>query len=84
MNAGQAPVSGSGLATAATAALSVGMLAAATLGTVAAVVVGTASHLIGAPDSWAEAIAALAAAACLPFCATLALRAWRIERGGDH
>lgn len=66
---------------AAVAALSVGVLSAATLGTVAAVIVGAAMHLLGLPDLWAEGLGAVAAAACLPFCALLARRAWRSERG---
>lgn len=66
---------------AAVAALSVGVLSAATLGTVAAVIVGSAMHLLGLPDLWAEGLAAVAAAASLPFCGLLARRAWRAERG---
>lgn len=77
------PLNRSGALPAALAAAAVGLLAAGTLGTVTAVIVGAALYLIGLPDTWAEGIAAIAAAACLMPCAMLARRVWQVERHGS-
>lgn len=63
-------------------ALAVGLLVAGTLGTVGAMTVGAALHLLGIPDAWAEAAAALAAAAVLIPTASLVRRVWQVERQG--
>jgi len=77
------PMTRSGPLLAALAAVTVGLLAASTLGTVTAVIVGAALYLIGVPDTWAQGVAILAAAACLLPCAALARRVWQVERHGS-
>ena len=65
-------------------AAAVGLLVASTLGTVGAAVVGSALLLLGVPDLWASAAAALAAAAVLIPSTALARQVWSVERHGTE
>lgn len=69
---------------AAVTAAAVGLLVGGTLGTLGAVLVGAALLLLGLPDDWASAAAALTAAAGLVPTAGLVRRVWRVERHGPE